>query len=80
MDFVKVYSCPNCNTNLKIDLKDYITDVSTYERQMGSEFEHTIECEDTCSNCNSEFIISGSIWEYPEGTENLDDTKISLSV
>lgn len=78
MNFVKSYICPSCGMEVKIDLEDYIVDVSEYERQMGTEYEHSVECEGTCSNCNHEYLITGSIWEYPVNVENLDDTKFEL--
>lgn len=76
MNFTKNYNCPNCNSNITVDLKNYVIDVSEYENEMGTEYEHSIECENNCINCKEEYLISGSIWEYPVGSENLDDTRI----
>lgn len=73
----KNIQCPKCDGNNKVDLSDYVVDESTYEREMGDEVEYTIgDCVITCKHCEEEFEISGSIWEYPEGTEN--DTTLTV--
>lgn len=59
-------------------MTDYIEDTSSYEREMGSEYEHTIDYEGECENCNEVLLINGSIWEYPVGALNLDDTNIEV--
>lgn len=74
MDLNWKLNCPYCGEAVSVDLSDYVTDVSTYERQMGTETESTIECSEfKCPSCSKEFEISGSVWEYPEGTYNDDD-------
>lgn len=78
MDFLKVYKCPSCSNNITVNLENYIVDTSSHERGMGDDTDYTIECEGTCSICGANYSISGSIWEYPSGTENLDDTKIKI--
>ena len=76
MMFNKVYECPNCNNSIKINLSVYESDTSSYERGMGAEIEHTFEGEGTCPHCGYEYSIEGSLWEYPVGAENLDETRI----
>lgn len=75
--FNKVFSCPKCGNTIKINLFDYVTDTSSYDRPMGDEIEHSIECDDICPTCNYKYTISGAIWEYSVGAENYNDLKIS---
>lgn len=64
----RVIKCPHCGTGNTIDLEDYSTGEYSYERQMGSEIEHSFLCEDyECSCCGKRFTVSGSIHEYPVG-------------
>lgn len=70
--------CPHCEHINKVDLNDYVDDVSSYERNMGTETEYTItDCNIECKNCKKEFAVSGSIFEYPEGSENTNTLEIS---
>ncbi len=46
------------------------------ERNMGSELDHFIFCEDKCPNCGRRYRICGDVYEYPIGTLSLDQTKI----
>jgi hypothetical protein len=71
--------CPNCEAYKCIDLKDYVVDESTCDREMGMETEYTIEeCKILCDECGQEFEVTGSIWEYPEGCENENTLKAKL--
>lgn len=80
MNFNKNYNCPNCKKQIPIDLKDFIVNTSyENEEKMGTEYEHNVEYEGTCFNCGINYSISGSIWEYPIGAENLDTTTIKLA-
>lgn len=65
-------TCPYCGNTEKIDLQEYVVDESGYEREMGTETEYTIECEE----CKKRFGIEGSIWEYPEGAYNDDSISV----
>lgn len=77
ISLTKSIKCPHCGEVHSIDLSDYVTDESTYERGMGEETEYTIEdCVIECNVCNKEFEVSGSIWEYPEGSENCNTLTI----
>lgn len=76
MNFKKEIRCPHCNNVNKIDLKDYIQSTDSSEREMGIETEYTILCEEICDQCNSGYLVTGSLWEYPEGSLNLDDTSV----
>lgn len=72
----KHYTCPTCRHELSVNLMDYAQLVSGSERNMGAELEHAVDYEDECPNCGNKYKISGSIWEYPVGALELDDTKI----
>lgn len=74
--FNKEFICPECENVIKINLSDTITDQSSEERGMGPEIEYSIEAEGTCDNCDYEYTVSGSIYEYPIGAENYNDLKI----
>ena len=65
--------CPYCCDSVTGSCEDYVVDTTCYDSEMGSEIEYTIECESyKCPNCDKHFALSGSIWEYPEGCENLN--------
>lgn len=73
--FTHSINCPYCNYELTADWSDYIysSDVVD-ERGMGVEIEHSIECDEyECPNCNKNFRVFGSVWEYPEGAYNTHD-------
>lgn len=70
--------CPYCNKTITASCEDYVVDESYDEREMGTEVEYTIACDEyKCPFCNEVFILSGSIWEYPEGCENLNEISSS---
>lgn len=77
---IKLYfedNCPYCGEFISERCEDYVVDTSYYDREMGTETEYTIECDEyTCPNCEKKFSFYGSIWEYPEGTLNLNDIVI----
>lgn len=74
MNLVWDITCPYCGKSFEVDLDQYVSDTSGSEREMGTETEYTIECEEfICPECKKEFGIQGSVWEYPEGAYN-DDT------
>lgn len=71
MDLIWKINCPYCGYEHEVDLEDYVVDESSDEREMGTETEYTIECEEyECDNCEKKFGIQGSVWEYPEGAYN----------
>lgn len=74
--FNKKFICPKCDNTIKLNLSDYITDESSDEKSMGAETEYSIEAEGVCPNCNYDYSVSGSIYEYPVGAENYNDLKI----
>lgn len=74
--FNKKFTCPECDSTIKINLSDYIIDESSDEREMGGETEYSIEAEGVCPVCDYEYTVSGSIYEYPVGVENYNDLKI----
>lgn len=70
-------ACPYCGNTEKINLENYVVDVSEDERNMGTETEYTIECEEyKCEECKKIFRIEGSIWEYPQGMYNDDSISV----
>ena len=65
--------CPHCGNSITHNWRNHIvsSDVIDDDRGMGSEREHTIECEEfECPNCGKTFSVTGSIYEYPEGAIN----------
>lgn len=71
--FNHTVKCPHCGASVTNDWSEFIIDseVVNNDRGMGHETEHTIECEGfTCPECNKNFNVAGSIWEYPEGACN----------
>lgn len=79
--FTHTVTCPHCNTPIEQDWSDYVvsSDVINENRGMGSEIEHTIECEDfECPHCEETFKVKGSVWEYPVGTYNHHELNTSI--
>lgn len=77
MDFNRNIECPYCGNITTINLRDYIQDETPYEREMGTETEYTIECDDIkCIKCSKNFSIHGSIWEYPYGALNSENIRV----
>ena len=72
----KKYKCPICGKAIRLDLVKEACSTSSNERQMGEEIEYSIEYENVCENCLNGYKITGSIFEYPLKTLNLDDTTI----
>lgn len=69
--------CPKCGNSINIDLSEYITDTSSYERGMGEEIVYSIDNQkEKCSFCIYEYTINGYISEYPIGAENYNNIKI----
>lgn len=74
--FTHTVKCPHCGASVTYDWSEFIIDseVIDNDRGMGSETEHIIECDSfPCPNCNNDFKVSGSVWEYPEGAFNDQD-------
>ena len=45
--------CPYCSEFISERCDDYVIDTSYYDREMGTETEYTIECDEyTCPNCD----------------------------
>lgn len=73
----RVVRCPYCGASNAIDFEDYITDESSYERQMGPEIEHSFLCEDyECESCGKQFTVEGSIHEYPVGAYDSEHIEV----
>lgn len=74
--FKQIVECPYCNNNVIENWKEYVYDVSSDERDMDEELEHSISCEEVeCPYCKKIFSVEGSIWEYPKGALNYVDLK-----
>lgn len=67
-------TCPHCDKNNRIKVRDYENDCSCDDRgedSMGDEVEYFIECDAfECKACGKEFSFNGSVWEYPIGVIN----------
>ena len=69
--------CPHCNAKFTIDYEEFCDDISTYERQMGTETVYSFNVEDyVCPKCSKKISINGSISEYPEGAYNFEEIKV----
>lgn len=74
-------SCPHCHQEVSGNCEAFLIDTNFYEREMGPEVEYTIDCDSMeCPHCGREFALSGSIWEYPEGVENLNDLEATADI
>ena len=74
--YKKEYQC-ECGHKFIVDLMEQVDTTSPDgERNMGSELDHFIFCEDKCPNCGRRYRICGDVYEYPIGTLSLDQTKI----
>ncbi len=72
----KTYKCPRCGKTIRVELIEEAEAASSYERQMGEEIEYQIEHEGICYNCLNNYRITGSVFEYPYNTLNVDNTAI----
>lgn len=73
----RVIECPYCSIRNRIDFEEYCTDVSYYERHMGSEVMYSFECDNyVCQFCNRNFYVGGSISEYPIGAYDSEHIEI----
>ena len=66
-----------CGHKIIVDVMEFVeTSMPIDERDMGVETQHDIVCETECPNCGRIYQITGSIYEYPEGAFNYDQTEI----
>jgi hypothetical protein len=78
--FTHSVECPHCGKSVTHDWSEYIisSDVVDEDRGMGTETEHSIECDEfECSECHKLFSVSGSVWEYPESAYNYHELNTS---
>lgn len=66
INFEREIKCPYCHCGIQFNLRD-ITNVLSYERQMGTENLYEFDDEILCDNCENTFYIDGYISEYPLG-------------
>lgn len=77
IDLTFSVSCPHCDKTVSDSCKDFVVDTYSSERKMGPEIEYVIECtEYPCPHCGKSFALADSIYEYPEGVENLNEVKV----
>ena len=72
----RIYKCPKCGREIKVNLMQEATFTSHNERSMGTEIGYAVNYEGICE-CRQEFNIQGELYEYPVGALNYDTTKIS---
>jgi DNA-binding transcriptional MerR regulator len=72
--------CPYCKTNQEIDLEDFETDQSSYEKEngMGPDIVYSFDSEDNieCPNCHRKYQVTGWIREYPVGAYDSEDIEV----
>lgn len=62
--FTHSVKCPHCGKSVTHDWSEYIisSDVVDEDRGMGTETEHSIECDEfECPECHKLFSVSGSV-------------------
>ena len=70
--------CSNCNKQHDFSPEDADFDPSFgSERQMGPEHGYVWEHNFSCDKCGNKIEIDYQVWEYPEGTFNNDQLKIT---
>ena len=79
-DFIRTFKCPYCGEELEIDLEDYLSDTSSYEREngMGPDMVYYFDSTDAlcCDFCKKNIKIVGWIREYPIGAIDSEDILI----
>lgn len=69
-------SCPYCGSENNMDFEDECTTTSE-ERQMGPQITYSFDLKRyTCEECNKDFRVYGSIWEYPMGAYNYEEINV----
>lgn len=63
--------CKKCG--FSFEMEDEMECVSTYERNMGTEYEYEAVCTMSCPECDEDVFAKISAWEYPEGAVNHTD-------
>ncbi|WP_185750766.1 hypothetical protein [Clostridium sp. KNHs214] len=76
----RAITCPYCGTENNMNFADDCN--SSYEeRQMGPEKEYSFDWQECkCENCEKDFRVFGSIWEYPMGAYNCEDINVEALV
>lgn len=76
---IRTVKCPYCGEEMEVDLEDYETDTSSYEKEngMGPDIVYYFDSEDNveCPACEKRYQVTGWIREYPVGaydSENVD--------
>ncbi len=72
----RIYNCPICGKENKVDLLEDAQTISQNNRNMGIEVEYAINIDGICQ-CGKKYCIEGEIYEYPIGALNYDTTKIT---
>ena len=70
---IRRFACPYCENEITVDLISGDTEcVGATERQMGAEYEYNVDVNGWCPICNSEYQVTGEIWEYPVNCLNYE--------
>ena len=81
IQFKREIQCPNCGTEFEVDLEEYISDISSFEKEngMGPDTVYDIDsgCDCKCPYCGKTLSIIGWIREYPTGAYDSEDIDIT---
>lgn len=72
----RVVECPYCMQPVRIDVEDECS-TSQSDRPMGNDCLYEFDYEDTCPKCDHVFRVSGYISEYPLGSFEHEEIKVS---
>lgn len=69
--------CPHCRAKLRNDYtNESICYVHDPDRPMGPECGYDVDTDDFCSRCGELLHVAGTVYEYPEGCEALNELKV----
>ena len=72
----RIIKCPYCKTKNRVDFEGYCIE-SSEEGNMGTRNMFDFDYDELCVICEKHFHISGHISEYPLGSLEFEDIKIS---
>jgi hypothetical protein len=76
MSYIKI-KCNLCHKDHQINNNQFnFEQVDSFEREMGAEIHYEGNLEFQCG-CGQTIEVNHQLWEYPEGVENLKETKVS---
>jgi len=71
------FKCKKCFKNFEFDLDYYETDIYTYDRNMGNEYQYHWNYIGNCPHCDNDIEISFDAYEYPVGILNYEDSDLT---